>query len=194
MVSQVIVSEVTEQMISLDIIDPVAVTCAMDTRLWAAGDLERSLVYFGEPDSVAVLRLIEHLGVRYALDDWTFRGIGKGYFTMKGIETLYREELEDIAACTRGRVAIADVQWVDDGQGGHLLEFRCNGEPVRWPIINDKLKASLTFATLFSYLEPHRGLAGWCRSTPADEGVSAVFGVPGALDQLGERFGLTSER
>ncbi|WP_328405784.1 hypothetical protein [Nocardia sp. NBC_00403] len=150
------------------------------------------LDYFGDTAGTALPSLLDELGIRYTLDYKTFRGINDaGDYR----ESWYREELERIAACTRGLITITEVQLVSDEED-QKPTFLCNGRPVDRPVHpgdDEAVEASLTFATYISDLTPDDSAERWCDIDPYDPDYSAeaFFADPQALRQLGERFGVT---
>jgi hypothetical protein len=181
------VRQVTDRIVELGLVDAQTPAQALGPEV-----LDETLDYFGESDHEAVLSLLDHLGIRYSTDYKTFR------YPCQSDGAVYREELDLIAACGRGRLTITDVALVDDANGHHLLRFRCAGQPHEWQIghgPNEEFEAQLTFATSIGDLVPAGSSARWCSVDPPDPdvGSEAVFGDPEALRQLGARFGLTFE-
>ena len=197
MESALTVRQVAERIVELGLVDAQTLAQTLDPE-----ELDRTLDYFGEPDHMAVVGLLDHLGILYSTDYETFDGACD-----HGAE-VYRRELERVAACGRGLLTITDVEVVDVftverfariyAEGDHLLRFRCNGQPHEWPIEHgpreEEADAQLTFATRIDGLMPPAGSpARWCSIDPPDPGVGSesVFGDPEALSQLGAQFGLT---
>jgi hypothetical protein len=184
----VTVREVTALVVELGLVDPSAPEHHLEQEV-----LDQTLDYFGDSDRDALLGLLDHLGIRYAFDYKTFRGIDEADDAER--EDWYREELQHIASCTRGLITIANVVLHPEG-GPHALEFDCNGRRQSWPAYpgeDEDLEAALAFATHTSDLIPDGAPARWCGIEPIDPDCSAelVFGDPAALRRLGERFGVT---
>lgn len=155
-------------------------------------DLQQPLDFFGQPDSAAVLSMLDTLGIRYTTDYKTFR-----YACDDGSE-LYRDELERIAACTRGLLSITDVELVDDDGGAHVLRFNCNGQSHEWTIPHgdedeENMDSQMTFSMGIGELVPSSSSARWCgvQSDDLDYGSQNVFGDPEALRLLGQEFGIS---
>ncbi|WP_280294976.1 hypothetical protein [Nocardia abscessus] len=182
------VREVVDLIVELGLIDPDT-----PTRLTlVAESLDEPLTYYGHTERSAVLTLLSEVGIRYTLDYKTFRGIDE--CTDDERREWYETELESIAACSRGRVAVTNVRLVENDTKSELL-FDCNGVTESWPVYpgdDEDVEASLVFATSLTGI--HTGVVErFCSVDPPDEDVSgeAVFGDPEALNRLGAHFGLT---
>ncbi|WP_141717799.1 hypothetical protein [Nocardia altamirensis] len=182
--AEITVREVARMVVELGLVDPSEPERRMDQEVF-----DETLEYFGYSDREALLGLLDDLGIRYAYDYKAFRGINRVDDDAR--EIWYAEELQRIAACTRGLITITNVALRPDS-----LEFDCNGNRVSWPVYpgdDEAVEASLVFATYTFGLVAVGSSARWCTVEPVDEDFSAelVFGDPVALGQLGERFGVT---
>ncbi len=94
-------------------------------------DRDKPLSYYRNTPYQAVLSLLDDLGIRYAFDYKTFRGIGEA----DDDERLewYQDVLQTIASCTRGLVTITNVRLVENDADWEL-QFDCNGETESWPV------------------------------------------------------------
>ncbi|MDQ7909280.1 hypothetical protein RB614_32645 [Phytohabitans sp. ZYX-F-186] len=176
----------TERVVELGLVDAEAAAA-----LGREVPLDQTLDYFAESDGQAVLRVLDALEIWYDIGYKTFRGV------CEFEDQLYREQLDRIAARTRGLLTVTDVELVDDEDGDHLLRFRCNGEPREWRIPHDdeeeeEFSATMEFTMGISKLVPAGSPARWCGVDidDADFGPQFVFGDPVALRQLGSEFGL----
>ncbi|NEW50878.1 hypothetical protein GV792_12485 [Nocardia cyriacigeorgica] len=145
------VGEVVTMMVDLGLIDP-------DTpaRTFVVDCLDEPLTYFGDTDQSAVRELLSEVGIQYVLDYKTFRGIGESDRADR--QRWYELELEAIARCARGMVAITDVRLVGD-DSDQELRFECNGVTQTWPVrpgAVEEMEASLTFAECVTGL--HTGI------------------------------------
>lgn len=181
--------EVVDLIVELGLVDPSTPGTVLE-----AGKLDKPLSWFGNTDQEAVRRLLGVLGIRYAMDYETFRGIED--LDDETRLQWYRRELESIASCTRGTATVTEVRIVEDGDEEWELQFDWDGVPESWPISpgddEEDMEAVLTFATSVRSLGGNR-LGCLCSVEPADEdaGAEAVFGDPDALNRLGAHFGLT---
>lgn len=187
MPSALTIRQLVDRIVALGLVEPQVPARELSPRVW-----DETLDFFGEPDRLAVLGMLDFLGIRYTVDPRTFRGA-----CAYGSD-VYREELERMAACGRGLLSIADVELLDTPDGDHLLRFRCNGQPHEWPIghrPDEAFEAQVAFATFVWDLVPAGSPARWCTVDPPDPdaGPAAVFADPEALRQLGTPFGLTFE-
>jgi hypothetical protein len=176
------VREVVDRIVALDLVDPHVPAEELSPEAF-----DEDLDYFGEPDYVAVLRLLEQLRIAYFTDYKTFRGACEG-----GGEG-YQEELERFAATSRGYVTITDIELVDTEPGKHRLSCRFNDSIKKWSFRHggdEDMEAHLSIALDLPCLwqwDP-----GWYTPEPAapDLGTQVVFGDQEALNQLGKPFGL----
>ncbi|MEV6431270.1 hypothetical protein [Nocardia sp. NPDC051463] len=187
LLSTATIREATAVIVELGLVDPETPARNLPPE-W----FDETLDYFGDSTETALPSLLDELGIRYTLDYKTFRGINEAE---EGREGWYREELERIAACTRGLITITQVKLVEDEEDSKLT-FLCNGRPDHWPVDpgeDEAFEASLTFASYISDLTPDDSPERWCSIDPPDPDYSAeaVFADPQALRQLGERFGVT---
>ncbi|MBF6297197.1 hypothetical protein IU459_06520 [Nocardia amamiensis] len=182
------VREVVDLIVELGIVDQSTVGQTLQQD-----ELDKPLSYYGHIPQRAVLSLLDDLGIRFAFDYKTFRGIEE----TDDDERLewYEEVLQTIASCTKGLVTITNVRLVEDDEDWEL-QFDCNGETEAWPVYpgdeEEDLEAALTFATYLSGI-PADSLERFCSVDPPDEDYSgeAVFGDPEALNRLGAHFGLS---
>lgn len=150
--------------------------------------------YYGTPDGDALVSLLEEFEIVYLLEHKSFPGPD---FDDESRLAMYRQELESIAQKSRGLLTITDVELVDvaGGRGGEqIVQFRCNGDLVRWgpvtPGEDEDLEAVLAFD--LGELVPKSSPERWCWVTePEIPGYLAyVFADPAALTELGRPFGL----
>lgn len=184
MPSRLTVREVAERIVELGVVDASA------TDQVSPNELDKTLDYFGHSDDQAMLSLLDTLGIRYSADYKTFR------YACESDGDGYRAELQHISECGRGLLPITEVEFVDDEDGDHQLEFICNGELNEWNIphgddedFDAQLEFGMNLANLISPDSPAR----WCRVEPHDDNLSIdmVFGDPEALRALGAEFGVT---
>lgn len=181
------VTDVVARMVDAGLVDAAA-AAEMD-----ADTLEKSLDYYGEPEHVAVLRILDEFGVRYRTDYKTFRGACE----REGVG--YRQELEEIGQCGRGLLAITDIEVLDTVEAAHLIRFRCNGRSHEWKIRHteedEDFYAQMCLFESLGDLVPIDAPQRWCSVEPEDPDASfdAVFGDPEALQRLGAEFGMTFE-
>ncbi|WP_330228908.1 hypothetical protein OHA40_22770 [Nocardia sp. NBC_00508] len=156
-------------------------------------ELDKPLSYYRDAPQQAVLSLLDHLGIRFAFDYKTFRGIEEADDDAR-LEW-YEDVLQSIASCSRGSVTITNVRLVEDDENWEL-QFDCNGETEAWPVSpgdeDEDVEAAITFATYLPGI-PADSLERFCSVDPPDVDLSgqAVFGDPEALNRLGAHFGLT---
>lgn len=182
------VREVVDLIVELGIVDQTTVGETLEQD-----ELDKPLSYYGHTPQQAVLSLLDNLGIRFAFDYKTFRGIEEA----EDDERLewYEDVLQTIASCTKGLVTITNVRLVED-DGDWELRFDCNGETEEWPVSpgdeEEDLDAAITFDSYLPGL-PRDSLEYFCSVEPRDEDSSgqAVFGDPEALNRLGAHFGLT---
>ncbi|WP_157172386.1 hypothetical protein [Nocardia pneumoniae] len=177
------VRQVTARIVELGLVAESTVEQGIQADL-----LDEKLDYFGDSESEAVLYLLDELGIRYTTDYKTFRDACGG-------SEVYREELECVAACTRGLLSITDIELVDDTVGNHVLRFLCNGQPHEWNIAhNDEedIETQMVFSYGLEDLLPRDSSARWCGvdSDDINFGMQAVFGDPQALSVLAAEFGI----
>jgi hypothetical protein len=182
------VRQAVDRIVELGLVDARVPGQRLDT------ELDENLDYFGRPDHQAVLRLLGRLGIVYEVDYEPFSHVCED-----GLE-VYRPELECVAAASRGRITITDIELVDDdvaGDGGeHVLRFRCNGAVQEWRIAHSEdietedFEAQLTFGFSVDTLTPAGSPERWCTVTSDGGPLSLVFADPHALSRLGEQFGL----
>lgn len=155
-------------------------------------DLDRPL---GEWGSVArsVVHVLSQLGIVYSAHFLaSFYGLEDGSDEER--LAVYRRELAAAADVTRGQMIVTDVQLVDVARG-QLLRFRCNGEPVEWPVQRgpgENLAALDTFTRLVDLL-PASSPKRWFRYKgpyEAGDGAIYIFAAPAALAELARTFGL----
>jgi hypothetical protein len=183
------VREVVDLIVELDLVDPKSI--AQNAFLTEA--LDKPLSYYGHTEQSAVRHLLDEVGIRYAFDYKTFRGINE--CTTGERREWYEAELQSLAACARGKMTITDVRLVENDAEWEL-QFDCNGTPEAWPVDagddDEDIEAAITFAayptSLFVDLVDR-----FCMVSPPDSHLSGelVFGNPAALERLGNQFGLT---
>lgn len=183
------VREIVDLMVELDLVDRDSI--AQNTFLTEA--LDKPLSYYGHTDQSAVRHLLSEVGIRYAFDYKTFRGIDE--CTPGERREWFDSELQSLAACGRGKVTITDVRLIENDAEWEL-QFDCNGAIESWPVDpgddDEDIEASLTFATYPTSLFVDL-VERFCFVTPPDSDVSGevVFGNPAALERLGAQFGLS---
>ncbi|MFQ6394946.1 hypothetical protein ACLMAJ_15960 [Nocardia sp. KC 131] len=191
MESERTVREVVDLIIELGLVDldtPTQHTLLMES-------LDEPLSYYGDTEQSAVLELLSEVGIRYTLDYKTFRGIDE--CTDDERREWYKAELQSIAACSRGMVAITNVRLVET-DANWKLHFDCNGVTKSWRVYpgdkEEDFEATLVFATSLTTLSTG-AVEQFCSVDAENEDVSggAVFGDPEALNRLGAHFDITFE-
>ena len=138
------VREIVDLMVELDLVDRDSI--AQNTFLTEA--LDKPLSYYGHTDQSSVRHLLSEVGIRYAFDYKTFRGIDE--CTPVERREWFDSELQSLAACGRGKVTITDVRLIENDAEWEL-QFDCNGAIESWPVDpgddDEDIEASLTFAT-----------------------------------------------
>lgn len=182
------IRDIVERVVELGLVSPTILRRQLDSCVY-----HETLDYYGDSEPEALLTLLHELGIRYTTDFKTFRGICEDGHRP---EQWYRDELAQIAACTRGAITITGITVTDDSYGDHVLRFWCNERPVEWSMLHgadEDFETQLVFATHLGDIFANHSPARWCSVDPQDPdvGSDAVFGDPRALCLLGAPFGLS---
>lgn len=183
MTSSLVVRDVTQLIVELGILDADAVE-----RKLGAEELAEPLY---QPRWMGLLALLDRLGIAYTVSDETFYAPRTEIFA---------EQLEKVAAGTRGLLTCTDVELVR-APDADLLRFRCNGSPREWNVgygsrrDDDEywLTGHLRFTWMLATLLPEYSRARWCsvHQPEPEYGGYFVLADPEPLQRLGDRFGLT---